>query len=93
MEGTEEEKKTVQEASGVHACVLACAKMMCKKICAEKKIIVTGQHISHSDETCPCFFSAGHNVQPGGYRLPTACWSCTILAEIWWSGFFLLFGW
>ena len=39
------------------------------------------------------FFFCRHNVQPGGYRLPTACWSCTILAEIWWSGFFLLFGW
>ena len=25
----------------------------------EKKIIATGQNISHSDETCPCFFSAG----------------------------------
>ena len=36
MEGTEEEK-TVQEASGVHACVLACVEMMCKKICAGKK--------------------------------------------------------
>ena len=25
----------------------------------EKKIIATGQHISHSDETCPCFFLQG----------------------------------
>ena len=49
----------MQEASGVHACVLACAKMTCKKKCAEKKIIATGQHISHSDETCPCFFLQG----------------------------------
>ena len=49
----------MQEASGVHACVLACAKMMCKKICAGKKIIATGQNISHNDETCPCFFLQG----------------------------------
>ena len=28
-------------------------------MCRKKKIIATGQHISHSDETCPCFFLQG----------------------------------
>ena len=35
----------------------------------EKKIIATGQHISHSDETCPCFFLQGITYN----QVVTAC--------------------